>query len=269
MAIHILSGADLHNQKITNLGEPTDLTDAVNLSVVNEALIQSHIALSWKIPVRAATDTARDLATEFIPPVVIDGVQFSDGGHRILIKDQVNASENGIYILQTGEAPIRDADANTTIGLEGATVYVLDGLTNANTAWSQTLLIGELGVDPIEFAQFGGGGGGELPIAGSGLTLTGSTLDVGQGTGISVGADAVGIDTAVVVRKFAQEIGDGTTNPIVVTHNLGTVDVDVVLTRNSDRAKVLTDWITTDLNTLSVTFPSAPTANQYRIVVQG
>ena len=68
-------------------------------------------------------------------------------------------------------------------------VYVYDG-----TQW-------------LDLSASGGGGSGDITavVAGSGLTggaTSGSaTLDVGAGTGISVAADSVAIDTTVVPVK--------------------------------------------------------------------
>lgn len=107
--------------------------------------------------------------------------------------------------------------------------------------------------------------------AGNGLTGgAGSALAVGQGTGISVAADTVGIDTSVVVRKYAAAIGDGTTTNIVVTHNLGTQDVQVVVRNaSSPYEQVMVDNEATTVNTVTLKFATAPTASQYRCIVQG
>ncbi|KPC89707.1 hypothetical protein ADL27_39665, partial [Streptomyces sp. NRRL F-6602] len=85
--------------------------------------------------------------------------------------------------------------------------------------------------DAVAWAQFGGG---SLPTAGAGLTLTGSTLAVGQGTGLTVDADTVSINTAVVARHYAAAVGDGSATSIPVAHGLGTKDVTVAVRRVSD-----------------------------------
>ena len=121
----------------------------------------------------------------------------------------------------------------------------------------------QLTVNP-NFVQ---GGGGAAYTAGNGLTLTSQDFAVGAGTGISVGADTVGIDTAVVVRKYAATIGDGSTTAIAVTHNLGTKDITYSLQVVSTGEFVDTDATATSTNVLTLTFPTAPTAGQYRVVV--
>jgi len=105
--------------------------------------------------------------------------------------------------------------------------------------------------------------------AGNGLTGGGgAALAVGAGTGISVAADTVGIDTAVVVRKFAADVGNGSLTAIAVTHSLGTKDVEVEVRRNSDDVKVLVPWTATSTSVVTVNFDTAPASNAYRVVVQ-
>jgi hypothetical protein len=80
----------------------------------------------------------------------------------------------------------------------------------------------------------------------------------------------VAIDTTVVVRKYATDIGDASATSITVTHNLNTRDVQVVLFDNSaPYAEVICDVQHTTVNTVTLLFTIAPTLNQYRVVVQG
>jgi hypothetical protein len=72
------------------------------------------------------------------------------------------------------------------------------------------------------------------------------------------------------IKKFTQDIGDGTSTDIVVTHNLGTRDVVVSVYENSAPYSVVnTNVEITDDNTITVKFTTAPTNNQYRVVVIG
>lgn len=70
--------------------------------------------------------------------------------------------------------------------------------------------------------------------------------------------------------KFATSIGNGTDVSYVVTHNLDSQDLAVTLREvAAPYAMVLADIEFTTVNTLTVKFASAPTSNQYRIVVVG
>jgi len=72
------------------------------------------------------------------------------------------------------------------------------------------------------------------------------------------------------VAKYAVSIGDGSNTSYTVTHNLGTTDVTVeVFEVASPYARVFTDVEHTSTNTITVKFATAPTTNQYRVVVMG
>jgi hypothetical protein len=78
----------------------------------------------------------------------------------------------------------------------------------------------------------------------------------------------VDIDTAVVVRKFASDIGDGSTLNIVVTHSLNTRDIVAQVFRTTTPwDKVECDIEATSTTTATFRFAVAPTTSQYRVVI--
>lgn len=105
--------------------------------------------------------------------------------------------------------------------------------------------------------------------AGAGLTYTTGVLAVGAGSGISVAADAIAVDSTVV-RQYNTSVGDNSTTNIVVTHSLGTRDVQVTV-RNASTPweQVLVDNEATSTTTVTLRFATAPTTNQYRVTIQG
>jgi hypothetical protein len=248
--------------KLTNLGTPTADADAATKAYV-DGVAQG---LDVKDSVRAGTTTAGTLASSFANGSVIDGVTL-DTGNRILIKNQATASENGIYTVNASGAPTRSTDMNLAAEFAGAFTFIEEGTTLADTGWVCTTNNPvTIGTTPITWSQFSGAG---TYLAGDGLTLVGNTFNVGAGSGITVGADTVSIDTAVVVRKYAVSIGDGSATSYTITHNLGTRDVVVSVYENSGSyAEVLCDINHATTNTITALFTVAPTSNQYRVVVQ-
>jgi hypothetical protein len=90
---------------------------------------------SWA-PARMLIDA--DVATTVNIPLTnlqtVDGVSLA-GGERVLVKNQINASENGVYIAAAG-AWTRSTDADATSGLPRSTaVYVTGGTQGQNTSW--------------------------------------------------------------------------------------------------------------------------------------
>lgn len=244
----------------TNVTFPTSGTLATT-SYVDNAVA----GLSWKEEVRAATTVAGTLASSFENGDVIDGVTLATND-RILIKDQAAGAENGIYIVQATGAPVRATDADTSAEIAGAALCVMNGTTNAGIRYilstSGTITLGSTA---LAFAVFGGG---TSYTAGNGLTLSTSTFNVGAGTGITVNADDVAIDTAVVVRKYAIATHASATS-VAVTHSLGTRNVTTCVYDNATYAEVECDVVHTDANTCTFTFAVAPSANAYSFVIHG
>jgi hypothetical protein len=289
MAKRFGNGLDLANQKLVNLGSPSNPNDGVNKNYVDNLLD----GRSWKQAVRAATTANITLSA----PQTIDGVAVI-AGDRVLVKDQSTASGNGIYVVAAG-AWTRATDADTGAELVNATAYVSEGTVNGDKAFTQTANSPiTVGTTSLTFAAVGGGtaytAGNGLQLAsttfsvlangtsidvsasgvkiadaagGAGLTVSAGILAVGAGTGITVGADTVSIDTSVVVRKYAATIGDGSTTAIAVTHSLGTKDITYSVQDAATGEFIDTDAVATSTTVLTLTFAVAPTSGQYRVVV--
>jgi len=258
------ASVDLNNQKITNLTDPANPQDAANKRYVDAAVV----GIDWKPSVRAATTAAITLATGLENGDTLDGVTLATG-NRVLVKDQADATENGIYVVAVSGAPTRSTDADTAAEITASfAVFVEEGTANADSGWTLTNNGSvTIGTTELTFTQFTGLG---QITAGNGLTKTANTLDVVGGLGIVANANDVAIDTAVVVRKYAVAIGDGSATSITVTHNLNTRDVTVgVYSSTSTYDEVECDIQHTTVNTVTLLFSVAPTAGQYRAVVHG
>lgn len=69
--------------------------------------------------------------------------------------------------------------------------------------------------------------------------------------------------------KYTELIGDGATNPITVTHNLGTQDVIVSVRDETDDAIVGFDATCPTVNTTVLTFGTVPTTDQFSVTIIG
>ena len=84
------------------------------------------------------------------------------------------------------------------------------------------------------------------------------------------GAVGIALLGSIFNAQYSANIGDGSEDEIVVTHNLGTRDVQVQVYRaTSPYDQVLVDNERTDTNNVLLRFNIAPTTNQFRVVVVG
>lgn len=264
MATKVTNGLDLQSQLITNLGTPSAGTDAANKSYVDNVAR----GLDWKQSVRAASVGNVTVSSA---PSSLDGVSLS-ANDRVLLKDQTDASENGIYTFASAAAPlVRAVDADSTGEVtSGMAMTVTEGTVNDDRVYMLTTTDPiVLGVDDLDFSVLGGGG--TAYTAGNGLTESPTgTFNVGAGTGIVVNANDVAIDPNVVMKRYAVNIGDGSTTAITITHSLGTKDVQVeVYTNATPWDSVICDVTRPSTSTVTLTFATAPATNAYRAVVVG
>ena len=109
-------------------------------------------------------------------------------------------------------------------------------------------------------------------INNKGLTYNGNVVyHAGNKPTVSeIGAsDANHNHNGVYIRKYAANIGNGTSTTIKVTHNLGTEDVTVTVREVSTKQVVMADIQIYDSNSINILFASAPASNTYRVVVTG
>ena len=74
---------------------------------------------------------------------------------------------------------------------------------------------------------------------------------------------------ATFTQKYSEDIGDGSTTAITVTHGLGTKDVVVSVRDASSDDEVVCDVQAATTSTVVLTFGVAPTTDQYRAVIIG
>src|SRR5262245_21200703 len=262
------SNLDMNGWQITNLGATVNSSNAATKSYVDAAIN----GLSWKDTVRVAS-TANVALTGL---AAIDGVT-PIAGDRVLLKNQTAPAENGIWSASSG-AWVRALDANSEAALLNAAVFVSEGSTQADTAWVMTTNAPiTVGTTALTWVQFGAPA---TYVGGNGLTLTGNVFDVGAGSGITVAADSVAVDTTVIATRAYVDTGSnvahryaaaltGTASPETITHNLNTRDVHVsVYNGATPYTAVQVDWDAATVNTVTVRYNPNLGAG-YRVVVIG
>ena len=120
-----------------------------------------------KLSCKAATNASGTLSSDFEAGNAIDGITLS-AGDRILIKDQGDGSENGIYVVNTTGVPTRSTDMDSNESCRpNSFVFIEEGSTNADKMFQLTTNSDiVLDTTSLTFAEYGGGGGGSGDIEG-------------------------------------------------------------------------------------------------------
>src|SRR3954447_467611 len=220
-----------NSKKITSLLDPTGAQDGATKNYVDSVAQGLDAKPSVKVASIGLNITLSGTTS-------IDGIAVS-AGERVLVKDQTNQTENGIYVCSAGPWT-RAPDADTWNELVSAFTFVEMGPTNQDTGWVCTANVGgTLGSTNNSWTQFSAAG---AVTAGAGLTKTGNTIDViPLDSTLVVAADSVAVNTSVIAtqtyvntavtglaKKFAGAV-TGTVSPEVITHNLNTRDVQVTV----------------------------------------
>lgn len=208
--------------KLTGVGAGTTGTDAVNKAQLDSV----SAGLDPKASCRVATDAAlpaytasgsgvgKTLTANVAAILTVDGVNVALND-RVLVKSEGAGTDvdNGIYLCTTeGTGGVQavltratDFDEDNEV-TAAAFSFIEEGSVNADTGW---LLSTD---DPITvdttaltFTQYTGGG---TVIAGSGMTKSGSTLDVIGGLGITANANDIEVDYETVGNISAVDAGD-------------------------------------------------------------
>ena len=218
---------DMNSNNIVNVAEPTQSHHAATKSYVDA--VKTGLDVKDSVKVATTENIALD-GTQ----ASVDGVALTDGD-RVLVKNQTDQTENGIYVVSTSGNWSRSTDADNNPGNEvsgGMFTFVESGTVNADSGWVLSNVTGNavLGTDSLQFSQFSGAG---QIIAGIALSKTGNTIDVNVSTngGLNVnGSDQLELDSNVSGAGLTLTNGVidvvGTANRITVNAN----DIDIAST---------------------------------------
>lgn len=148
-------------------------------SLVNKAYADSISQGTSKAECQCATTA----------PITLFGLQEIDqyttlAGDRVVVKNQANPAQNGIYIAST-TAWARANDMSAWSQVPGASTFIQNGYLYTNTGWNVIApMTGTINVTPIVWTQFSGMG---TYTAGIGLYLNGTQFNISN-TGVTPGS---------------------------------------------------------------------------------
>ena len=168
---------------ITGMSAPSGSSDVTTKSYVDDLVA----GLKTRIITRVATTANINLTNALENGDTLDGITLATND-KVLVKNQTDATENGIYKVVASGAASRDPDFNTVAELAGQLVIVQQGTTNEDTIYLCTTdNSGSIGSVNITFSkvqpQFTGtvssvavadAGSSEFTVSGSPITSSGT-----------------------------------------------------------------------------------------------
>ena len=156
---------------ITGLGTPSSNSDAATKVYVDNLVT----GLKTRIITRVVTTGNINLSNALENGDTLDGITLATG-NKVLVKDQTDATENGIYDVVASGAASRNTEFNTVAELAGQMVIVQEGSTNADKFFLCTTdNSGSIGSVNITFTVVVPSNVGDVTLNGV-QTLTNKTL---------------------------------------------------------------------------------------------
>ena len=175
---------------IVGLGSPSQNDEAATKLYVDNLIT----GLKTRIIVRAATTGNIDLTQDLQNNDTLDGVTLATDD-KVLIKDQSNNTQNGIYKVVASGTASRDPDFDNVDELAGQMIIVKEGSVNADSFHLCTTDSGTIGSAAILFTQVTPSSGGTvtqvgIAQAGSEFTISGSPITTSGNITLGIGTIA-------------------------------------------------------------------------------
>jgi hypothetical protein len=130
MATQNASSVAITGGSVTGMGSPSSGSDVATKTYVDNLVA----GLKTRIITRVATTTNVDLTADLQNGDTIDGITLVTG-NKVLVKNQSDASKNGIYDVVASGTATRNSDYDTIAELAGQIVVVQEGTTNGDTIY--------------------------------------------------------------------------------------------------------------------------------------
>jgi len=246
---------DVGTSRITSVTDPSGAQDAATKAYVDA--VKTGLDIKDSVVMATTADLAytysngtsgvgATLTASGNGAVTIDGIATATTNERVLVKNQTDAEENGIYYVSTASGAsatlvlTRTTDADTASEFSsGSFTFVEKGTANADAGFVMTQDTAiTFGSTDVTWAQFSGAGSF---TDGNALTKTGNTLDwTPDGKTLEVSSDAariknisstavgdilVGVASNGGYTALAKPSSSATANPYILSMNTSGVAV--------------------------------------------
>lgn len=292
--VEVTGGADVNNGDTVTIGLPSDVTISNDLTVSNNLGVTGNTTITGNLIVNGSTTTVNSNTVTIDDPIFTLGGDtapssddskdrgiefqwhtgsaaklgffgFDDSEQKFtFIPDSTNSSE--VFSGSTGDVKLND------IHLDGS-IKTVDGVAPTDG----TILIGSSANSDMQLATITAGEGIDVTSGAGSITIAGEDASDSNKGIVELATDSealAGTETSKAVtpanlaaRSYVQNIGDGSNTSYTVTHSLNTRDVIVQLYDNSTYDTVFADVVRTNTTTVTITFASAPSSNDIRVLV--
>ena len=217
-----------------------------------------------------------------------DGNTLNVGGTADRIT--VNADTVDIASTYAGQSSIITLGTVTTGTWSATTIAVNKGGTGATSFTSNGILFGnstsaiQVTAAGTQYQVLQAGSGGTPEFGAVNLSqaaaITG-TLPIGNGGTNATSASAArtslaaggtqgsGVSTPALARKVTKAVGNGADTAFTIVHAFNTREVMIQVYDSSNYDTVIADTVRTDVDTVTVSFSTAPSSGAYTVVVIG
>lgn len=264
---------DINTNKLINVTNPTDAQDAATKAYVDAAvtgLLEFKGGFDGSTgKVAGTTDFLDSRGTQIACAVgdtyvvTVDGTFYTETvavGDTLICQTATAAGAGALTDWITVQNNIGIATATTTgiasFPTAGGTSITAAGAVSIKT---QTGLTGATYGDANTVGQF--------TVDGKGIITGAADVDIAI-TASQVTDFCTEVQTCVGTNlNYAVDIGDGSTNPIIVTHNLGTLDVIVQLVLKSTGETIYADTVRNSTTQVTITTTTTLATAEARILV--
>jgi hypothetical protein len=264
---------DINTNKLINVTNPTDAQDAATKAYVDAAvtgLLEFKGGFDGSTgKVAGTTDFLDSRGTQIACAVgdtyvvTVDGTFYTETvavGDTLICQTATAAGAGALTDWITVQNNIGIATATTT----GIASFPTAGGTSITAAGAVSIAT-QGGLTPATYGD--ANTVGQFTVDGKGIITGAADVNIAI-TASQVTDFCTEVQTCVGTNlNYAVDIGDGSTNPIIVTHNLGTLDVIVQLVLKSTGETIYADTVRNSTTQVTITTTTTLATAEARILV--